>query len=214
MKADRAFLLGSVRNPPGDAVLDGGDEDLAPCDEGDLFAVRRQCEVGNLAFDIGVDGLVVAAVGSDEDFELAALGGAGWPYVDLAVPGIADVAGRRSAQEADRVGVVIGYLDGFGVSLELQPPDVEIAAALRQVVDGVFAGRPYRLAIVGTEIGQPGVLAGLRIEDPDITCEGRVVVLAQIGLESLFVGVEEASASRVPYCVDRRRGQHLRRHAA
>ena len=156
----------------------------------------------------------MAAVGGDRDFELAAVGGAGRAHIDLAVPGVAEVAAVGRAQKAHRVGVVVRDLKRLRAIGELKPPHVEVTAALRQVEDGVLAGRPHRLPVVGAELGEPGVLTTLSIVDPHVAREGRVVVLAPVGLEGLLVRVDEALTGRIPCRVNRGRRQYLPRHAA
>ncbi len=142
------------------------------------------------------------------------VGGAGRPHIDRAVIAVAEVPRVGDAEKTHRVGVVVGDLDRLCTLGEGESPDVERAVALRQIVDRVFAGRPHRLAVVGAELGEPGVLFAGRIVDPDIACKGRVVVFAPVGFERLVVGVDHARPGRVEQSVDRGRGENLFWHAA
>ncbi len=112
------------------------------------------------------------------------------------------------------MGGVVRELLRLRTVIEVEPPHVEAPAAFREVVQGALLRAPNRLPVVGARLRQARVAPGLGVVDPHVAGERGVVVLAPLHLETLVVGVREAAAGPVPDRVQRRRREHLGRHAA
>ena len=181
---DAALLHGSVGNLFGGLVVHRGHIHVAMHDKGDFFAARRHADSrSTVALDL-TDQFLLATVGCDVDIDtlgLAALA----QGVDFAVVAIAECAVAGHCEESHGIILVMGEL--LGLSTRRTFINVERAVLLAQVVIGAAVRCPAGGAVLAVEGSQFGEFVSLL--EPDVTCDGRGVMLAEGVLISLDVVV-------------------------